>query len=102
MPAAADVVVLTVRVELVPAVIVVGEKVAVTPLGAPDTASVTEPADPEVTAVDIVAAEFAPGAMLSVEGDALILKSLAATPPTEIAALVPLNPVFTVPVALIV
>src|SRR6266702_4532033 len=80
----------------------VGETVAVTPLGAPDTASDTEPAAPEVTAVEIVAAEFAPGAMLSVEGDAVILKSLAATPLTEIAALVPLDPVDTVPAALIV
>jgi hypothetical protein len=63
-------------VELEPAVTDAGENVAPAPLGKPDTARLTVPATPAVTAVEIVLLplEFCP--RVSVEGDALMLKSL--------------------------
>ena len=90
------------RVELPPAVTLVGLSVAVTPLGAPETASDTVLALPDTTAVEMVLDPAAPCATLTLAGEAVMLKSFAATPPTEIAELVPRNPTFTVPVALIV
>jgi len=102
VPDAADVVVLTDRVELLPAVTDVGLSDAVTPLGAPDTASETVPALPDVTAVAMVLALPEPAATVRLVGDALMVKSFEIVPPTAMVGLVPLNPVLTVPIAVMV
>ena len=103
VPAAADEVVEMLSVELLPAVTDVGLSEAVTPLGAPETASDTVPALPEVTAVEIVLLPALPAATLTLDGDAEIEKSFEVVPPlTETAELVPLNPTLIVPVAVIV
>ena len=75
MPAAA-LPAFTVSVELEPAVTEVGENVALAPEGKRETERLTVPATPAVTAVEIVLLplEFCP--RVSVEGDALMLKSL--------------------------
>jgi hypothetical protein len=67
--------VLTVRVELLPAVTDVGLREIVTPDGAPDAVSETVPAIPAATEVEMVLAPFEPGARLRLDGEALMLKS---------------------------
>src|SRR5882762_8397135 len=74
VPAAA-VPVLTVSVELPPAVTDVGLSEAVAPLGAPETERLTVSALPEVTAVEIVLVPEAPRTRLKLVGLAAIEKS---------------------------
>src|SRR5215471_2737115 len=67
---------LTVSVELPPAVTDVGLREAVAPLGTPETARLTVPALPEMTAVDMVLEPLVPCARLRLLGLAAIEKSL--------------------------
>jgi hypothetical protein len=79
VPGAAAVVEASVSVELPLPLIDVGENEPVTPLGAPDKASETVCAAPEVIAVVIVLVVEPPGVKETVVGLAAIEKSLPAT-----------------------
>jgi hypothetical protein len=67
-----------VSVDEEPAVIVAGEKDAVAPVGSPLALSDTDWALPDVTAVDIVAVAFEPGATVTDVGLTATEKSLTA------------------------
>ena len=67
---------LTFKVELLPAVTEVGFKEALAPVGTPVTTRPMVPAVPAVTAVEMVLESLPPCAIVRLEGEALILKSL--------------------------
>jgi|SRR5579859_97139 len=96
VPAAA-VPVVTVRVELPPAVTEVGLKLAVAPEGTPVTLKLTVCAEPLVTAVLIVEVPLLPWTMERLLGLALIEKSLVAGALTVRLAVVEWLPLVAVP-----
>ena len=75
VPVAAVVVVVTVRIELCPAVTAAGSNDALAPAGSPPIDSVTVRAVPEVTCVSTLYVVLEPWTTLCVEGLALIAKS---------------------------
>ena len=98
MPAAADVVVATVRVEELPEVTDVGLTVAVTPLGAPETDRLMVCAVPFVVAVAIVLVPPVPATNDNDVGLAEMLKSLGALFTTVRATVVLCDPLLADPV----
>ena len=77
VPVAAVVVVVTVRIELCPAVMAAGANVALAPAGSPPIDSVTVRAVPELTCVSTLYVVLDPWTTLCVDGLALIAKSSA-------------------------
>jgi len=78
VPGAAGAPTVRVRVEAAPAVTDVGVNDPVTPVGAPVRDSKTGCADPEATRVSTVMVAVDPWVAVAVDGDALIVKTLAA------------------------
>ena len=85
MPGVVDEAVAIDSVELAPEVTEVGDRVAVTPAGAPETVRATVCAEPEVVAVEMVALADPPAATVAEVGDAAIEKSLVTVPLVTIA-----------------
>ena len=85
---AAELDTVTVRVELLPAVTVVGLSEAVTPAGTPLTLKLIDSGEPLITAVEIVLVPEPPRAIVKLPGLAEIEKSLVTGLVTTSCALV--------------